>query len=93
MSFDFPANIQQDIQQYAQEERISSEEALLKLVQTGLKATKRKAVKNEITEANLRTLRENVPIFAFLENLPDGVVDAMEETSKQIRTERFVPRG
>ena len=42
MSFDFPASVQRDIQEYARAERISSEEALIKLVKTGLKAARQR---------------------------------------------------
>jgi len=104
MSFDYPAAIQQDIQQYAQTEHITADEAALKIVQLGLNAirkrpgrakapSKPKAPAHEITEAALETLRQSVPIFAFLEKLPDSVIDGMEAASKQIRAERFTPRG
>jgi len=98
MSFDFPATIQQDIQQYAQAEHITADEAALKIIQVGLKTIRQRnarsgSAKREITEEDLQTLRQNVPIFAFLEKLPDGVIDGMEAASKQIRAERFTPGG
>ncbi len=93
MSFDFPANIEREIERYALSESISPAEAAVKLVQDALRNKKPKAPKREITEADLETLRQNVPIFAFLEKLPDHVIDGMEATSKQIRAERFAPRG
>ena len=36
MSFDFPQSVERDIERYASEQRISLDEALLRLVQTGL---------------------------------------------------------
>ena len=92
MSFEFPANVERVIERYAQSEQISPSEAAVKLVQEALKAKKPKVVKREITEADLETLRQNVPIFAFLESLPDSVIEGMEAASKQTRAERFAPR-
>ncbi len=93
MSFEFPANVERVIERYAQSEHISPSEAAVKLVQEALKAKKPKVVKREITEADLGALRQNVPIFAFLEKLPDNVIEGMEAASKHIRAERFAPRG
>ena len=92
MSFDLPASIERDLERYAQAEHISPAEAVVKFVQSGLKSSKRKA-KQEITEADLETLRQNVPFFAFMEKLPEGVVQGMQAASKQFRAERFIPRG
>jgi hypothetical protein len=92
MSFDLPASVERDIERYAQAEQLSLNEAAVKLIQTGLKSSKRKS-KHEITEADLETLRRNVPIFAFLEKLPDSVIDGIELASEQTRSERFAPRG
>jgi hypothetical protein len=36
MSVDIPSSIERDIQRFAQEEQISQEEAVLRLIQTGL---------------------------------------------------------
>lgn len=93
MIFEFPASLEREIEQYAAIEHISPSEAAVKLIQDGLRTKKRKPVKHEITEADLETLRKNIPMFAFLENLPDSVVEGMEETSNEIRAERFTPRG
>ena len=92
MSFELPANVERDLEKYAQAEHISPAEAAVKFIQSGLKSSKRKAA-HKVTEADLETLRQNVPIFAFLENLPDDVIDGLEATSKQIRAERLTPRG
>ena len=104
MSFDLPATVEQDILRYARAEHISADEAVLQIVEVGLRAVRqrstrpvagrtKKAAKHEITEADLETLRQNLPIFAFLEQLPDSVIDGMEAASKQIRAERCSPRG
>ncbi|AIE86281.1 hypothetical protein [Fimbriimonas ginsengisoli] len=92
MSFDLPASIERELEKYAQSEHISPSEAAVKFIQSGLKSSRRKTT-HEVTEADLETLRQNVPIFAFLENLPDNVIDGMEAASKQVRAERFTPRG
>ncbi len=72
MSFDFPASVQLDIQQYARTEHISADEAALKIVQLGLKAIrqraarpapvpKRKAAATPLTQDELATLDEHFP--------------------------------
>ena len=92
MSFDLPADLERELELYALRERISLTDALTKLVKRGLKSSKRK-VDVEVTDSDLETLRRNVPIFAFMQNLPEEVVQGMETASKQIRAERFNPRG
>lgn len=47
---------------------------------------------HEVTEADLETLWQNVPIFAFLEKLPDSLIDGIEAASEQICAERFTLR-
>jgi len=93
MSFDFPASVERDIERYAQDEHISSAEAVVQLVRDALKAKKRNAANRKFTEADLETLRRNVPIFAFLEKLPDGVLDGIQAATNEIRAEGFTPRG
>jgi len=88
MSFDLPINVEGDLERYVQDEHIASAEVVVKLVQSG----KRKA-KIQITEADLETLRQNLPIFAFMEKLPDEVIQGMQAASKEFRAERFPPRG
>jgi hypothetical protein len=92
MSFDFPANIERDIREYAQAERISSEEATLKIVKAGLKAIRR-AAKGELTAEEWQKVQEADPGFAFFAKLPDSVIDRIAEASKQTRAERFTPRA
>ena len=92
MSFDLPANIERDLERSAQAAHISPAEAVVKFVQSGLKSTKRKPG-HKITEADLETLRQNAPFFAFMEKLPDDVVQGMQAARKQFRAERFIPRG
>ncbi len=40
MSFDIPSNIERDIQRFAQQEHITHNEAVLRLIETGLSVTK-----------------------------------------------------
>lgn len=93
MSFDIPASVERDIEQYAQAERISPAEAVVKLIQSGLKANKTKAgAKSDLSADEWQTLRA-IPGFAFLEALPDEVADRIETASKRTRAERFSPRA
>lgn len=94
MSFDFPANIERDIERYARSKHITPSEAAVQLIEDGLRANEKKPNgKRKVSQEDLEVLREKVPLFAFLDTLPDDVAEAMEETSKEIRAERFVPRG
>ena len=92
MSFDLPVNVVRDLEEYAQAERISPADAAVKFIQTGLKASKRKATRKDLTEADWEQLRQD-PTVAFFERLPDHVFKQMEAASKQIHAERFKPRG
>ena len=92
MSFEFPANVERDIEVYAHAKHISASEAVVQLVQDALKAKKPKSKRNEITEAELEELR-TIPTFAFFEKLPLETVECMEAASSEIRAERFRPRG
>ena len=90
MSFDFPAAILQDIQQYAQAEKISAEEALIKLVQTGLKATRRKVKPiAPLTDDEIRQLDGLGKTFGLLADLPDEDVDRMAASIQSMKREGF----
>jgi hypothetical protein len=93
MSFDLPASLEREIEQYAQTEHISPKEAAVQLLSEILQVKKRKTPKAKVTEADLETLRQNVPFFAFMEKLPEDVVQGMQSASKQFRAEKFIPRG
>jgi len=92
MSFDLPVNIARDLEEYAQSEHISSAEAAVKFIQSGLKSSKRKAARKGLSEADWEQLRQD-PTVAFFERLPDHIFKQMEAASKQIHAERFTPRG
>ena len=92
MSFDLPASIERELEQYAQAEHITTVEAAVKFIQSGLKAKRRNAVRNELTEAQTEQLR-NSPTAAFFGGLSDHTLEHMEKASKQIHAERFAPRG
>ncbi len=51
MSLDIPSNIEHDIQRFAQQEHITHDEAVLRLIETGLSA--RKSVQKTIFEQGL----------------------------------------
>lgn len=88
MSFDLPVNIARDLEEYVQAVGISSAEAAVKLIQSGLKARRRKSVRGELTEAQTEQLR-NSPTAAFFGGLSDHTLEQMEKASKQIHAERF----
>lgn len=92
MSLNLPAKVEQDIQRYAQIEKISTDAAAIKLIQVGLKAAKRKTIPQTLTEAQLEQLKAS-PTAAFFGELSDQVLEQMERASKQIHAERFTSRG
>jgi hypothetical protein len=92
MSFDLPAGIERDLELYAQAEHITPAEAAVKFIQSGLKAKRRKPIRNELTEAQKEQLRKS-PTAAFFGGLADQVLGEMEKASKQIHAERFTSRG
>jgi hypothetical protein len=93
MNFSFPANVEREIQSYAQAERLTPDEAALKLMQEALKAKKRKESPGALTEAEWNKVREADPGFSFFEGLPDDVIDSIAAASKQARSERFKSRA
>ena len=92
MSFDLPASIERELEQYAQAEHITPVEAAVKFIQSGLKAKRRKTSQQTLTEAQTEQLR-NSPTAMFFGGLSDHALEQMEKASKQIHAERFLPRG
>ena len=92
MSFDLPIDVARDLEEYAKIEHISTNEAAVKFIQSGLKASKRKTVPEGLSESDWEKLRQD-PTVVFFESLPDHVFKQMVAASKQIHAERFRPRG
>jgi hypothetical protein len=90
MSFDFPVTVLQDIQLYAQAEQISAEEALLRLVQKGLKATKRrgKAVAS-LTDAELAAFDQAFPALDKLDDVTDEQWDRVLKGARRMSHEEL----
>jgi len=95
MSYDFPVTIQQDIQQYAQAEHITAEEAVLKIIQVGLKSIRRKAQKvAPLSDDELNQLKVLAPgTFGLLEDVPDEQIKRMDATIRRTKRERFPARA
>jgi hypothetical protein len=92
VNFELPATIQRELEQYAEAEHISPTEAAVKFIRSGLEASREKSVPRELTEADWEILR-NDPTIAFFRRLPDHVLEQMEAASREIHSERFIPRG
>lgn len=92
MSLDLPVSLERDLERYAQANHISTTEAAANLLQSALKVEKRKASKGELTEEEWQQLR-TIPMFSFLENLPDSAIDCIEAASRETRAERTKPRA
>ncbi len=81
MSFEIPLNIERDIQQFAQQERITHDEAVLRLIETGLSV--RKPVPKTVFEQGLGLFGS--PEDAAL--LDEVVSIAYEERRRPSKTE------
>jgi hypothetical protein len=92
MSFDLPATIERELEQYAEAEHISPTEAAVKFIRSGLEASREKSVPRELTEADWEQLQSS-PTVAFFGKLSDHALEQMEAASELIHAERFKPHG
>jgi|GEM_PF-1649007 len=88
MSFDLPADLERDLELYAEAEHISPAEAVVRFVEAGLNAWKRKAKSNPLTAEEWELLRKD-PLVAFFERLPERTIDQMEAVYKENRPGLF----
>jgi len=93
MSINFPANVEREIERYAQAQHMSTDEAAVKLVRDALKAKRRKGYAGEIPHAEWQKLVQADPAFEFFAELPDNVIDDIADASSQTRAERFKSRA
>ena len=93
MSFDLPINVERDLELYAKAEHITPAEAVVKFVQSGLKASKRKVANGEAEPIDWEHYQKLVPGVALFQSLPEGVLDDMVKGSRRIRSEKLTPRG
>jgi hypothetical protein len=94
MSFEFPANLERDIERFALSEHISPTDAAVRLIQDGLKAKKRKTVNEDlVTDEQIRQLRALDPMFGLLEDVPEEQIDRMEASIQRMKRERFPARA
>jgi len=89
MNFDLPAGIEREVQRFASAEHLTLNEAAITLIRKDLRATKTDADEKIFTDEELRKAD---PAFEFFDGLPESVLDRIEEASREIRAERFVPR-
>lgn len=90
MSFDIPTHLKREIQEYARSVHISTDEAVVRLVASGLREAKRETVDlSPITEEELRRLRELDPTFGLLADVPEEAIDRMAETIRLMKEEDF----
>lgn len=92
MSLELPASVERELERYALERKITPTQAALSFIRSGLQAS-RMSAERPLSEQEIEELRQNVPFFAFLDALPDEVIDEMERSSQELRSERFIPRG
>lgn len=88
MSFDLPANIERDLERYAQAEHISPSEAAVKFIPSGLKSSKRKAARTDVvSDAYVEAYYDAFPGFKTFADLTneqwDGVLKNAQGMTKQ----------
>jgi hypothetical protein len=90
MSFEFPANLERDIERFARAEHISPTDAAARLIQDGLKAKKQKSPKEDlVTDEQIRQLKALDLLFGLLEDVPEGQIDRMEASIQRMNRARF----
>jgi hypothetical protein len=102
MGYAIPHQYEPQIQQIAQSQHITTAEAVDRVVRAGLErigptvisddGKQAKIPEGELSEEEWQQLRA-IPMFAFLENLPDSVANSIEAASEQARKETLTPRG
>ena len=93
MSFDIPAELQLEIDRYAQDEQISPETATVRLIQQALSAKVVKDMPPQITDADLEVLKQRIPLLAHFARLDANTLTDRESYYEQLRSEQLIPRG
>jgi hypothetical protein len=94
MGFNIPLSVQRDVQEYAQAEHISADEAAVKLIREALKASRRKAKGADlVTDEQLRQLKALDPSFGLLEDVPEEQIDRMSAMIRRMKREGFGRSG
>lgn len=94
MSYHFPASLERDIEEYAQDENISPTDAAIRLIQDALAASKHK-VSEEASDIDDQILQLKAlnRTFGLLEDVPDEQIDRMSATIERMKAEEFPSRG
>lgn len=93
MSFDLPISVERDVERYALSQHITPAEAAIKLIQSGLKMSQRKAEENLVTDEQVRQLKALDSSFGLLEDVPEEKIDRMAATIQQMKLEGFPSRA
>lgn len=89
MSYDFPVSIERDILRYAQAEQISPTEAAVRLVQTGLKATRRKTAVTPLTDEELAQIGEMFPALDALADVSEEQWSRIDKSVRRMKRARL----
>lgn len=80
MSFDLPLNVARDLEEYARAECISPADAAVKLIQSGLRAKRRKAeVAAPLTDAEMSYLDQMFPALDALDDVTEDQWKRIDE--------------
>jgi hypothetical protein len=93
MSFDLPANIERDLERYAQSLDITPAEAALKIIQSGLKASNRTGKNVLITDSDLDEFYEAFPGFKSFEDVTDEQWGKVLRNSRRMNKQGLSVRG
>jgi len=83
VSLDLPANVERELERYAQAEHISMAEAASKIIMDALRVDDRKA-KLSSQASEWDKFQELVPGFEVFQQLPEGTVDEIMKSSCRI---------
>jgi len=94
MSFDLPANLERDIEQYAQAEHISPNEVVVRLLSKALSGTRRKAKSlTPLTEEELAALDRFFPGLDALDDVTDEQWDCILRAKRKMSKVDFSARA
>jgi len=87
MSFDLPANIEREVELYAESESISPAEAAIQLVQAGLQTAQEKGRTTLISDEEVAAFERAFPGLKYMDDVTDEEWDRVLERAKRMSME------
>lgn len=93
MSFELPANVERELERYAQSEHISKAEAAVKLIQSGLRVTRHESSADSITDTEVAAFEKAFPGLKQLDDVTDEQWDKVLKSTRRMSREGLSTRG